>query len=207
MIAHAVKGRGVFVAVVGPIGAGKTSIMRLAADTLANDSAVCFVRRVTTCNDNADEVHDTLSAADFLAAEAAGAFAVSWQANGLHYGIPNAVRDDIAAGRVVVTNASRDKSQEIKLLFQRSIVIHITATVDTLRTRLMARGREDAETVDMRLARSMMLEQGVTADIRIENNGALESATKQFIHSIVALKPSTAADGTRQANTPAVRRA
>jgi ribose 1,5-bisphosphokinase len=207
MSAAADGNRGVFVAVVGPSGAGKDSIMRLAAETLGTDTGIQFVRRVITRQENADEAHDTLSAADFALADASGAFAVSWQANGLHYGIPNSVRSDIAAGKVVVANASRDKAQEIKTLFQRAIIIHITASVETLRARLLARGREDAETVDSRLARSLMLEQGFTADIRIENNGALESATKQFIHSILALKPVASTHVPKGAPARSVRRA
>ncbi len=181
--------------------------MRLAAEMLADDKAIHFVRRVITRDDTADEAHDTLIVDDFLAAKANGAFALSWQANGLHYGIPASVRDDIGAGKVVIANASRDMAQDIKTLFPRAIIIHITASVETLRARLLARGREDAEAVDLRLARSLMLEQGFTADIRIENNGALESATKQFIHSILALKPGAQTGAAGRDTAVAMRRA
>jgi ribose 1,5-bisphosphokinase len=186
------KACGVFVAVVGPSGVGKDSIMRLAAEMLTGDERIHFVRRVITRAENADEAHDTLNEAEFLEASRAGRFAVHWSANGLHYGIPISVCDEINAGKVVVANASRDKANEIKHLFAKAIIVHITASVETLRARLLARGREDVETVDIRLARSLMLEQGFTADIRIENNGALESATKQFINAVLALSSQQA---------------
>jgi ribose 1,5-bisphosphokinase len=183
------KGAGVFVAVVGPSGAGKDSLLRLAQETLSGDLSYSFVRRVVTRPENEDEAHDTLTHEAFARAQADGAFAVTWSANELFYAIPDSARDDVAAGRVVIANASREAAQAIKAAFPRTIIIHVTASVETLRARLLARGREAADAVEARLARSLMLEQGFTADIRIENNGALETAAKQLLNALAAVKP------------------
>jgi ribose 1,5-bisphosphokinase len=179
---------GVFVGVVGPSGAGKDSIMRLASQMLHNDQDICFVRRVVTREAGSDEAHDTMTVETFREAAEAGQFALNWQANGLDYGIPASIHADLAAGRIVVANTSRDIAPEIKSKFPRAIIVHITASTEVLKERLAARGREDADTRDLRLARSIMLEQGFQADIRIENNGALETATKQFMNALLALK-------------------
>jgi ribose 1,5-bisphosphokinase len=164
--------------------------MRRAAELLADDETICFVRRVITRDENADEAHDTLSVDEFLAREAQAGFALSWQANGLHYGIPVSAHQDITDGKVVVANASRDKAPEIKRIFKRSVVIHITAASETLRQRLTARGREHADAIELRLARSLALEQGLSADIRVENYGILDVAVRQFVNALIALKPA-----------------
>jgi ribose 1,5-bisphosphokinase len=181
---------GVFVAVVGPSGAGKDSILSLAGQWLSADPSFHFVRRVVTRPANGGEDHDSMTPLQFEAAQRDGRFAASWTANGLSYGIPAAETQALAHGVVVVANASREAAPAIKAAFPRSMIIHITASVETLRARLLARGREDADSVDLRLARSLMLEQGFAADIRIENNGALETAAKQFVETLVALKPA-----------------
>jgi ribose 1,5-bisphosphokinase len=178
---------GVFAAVVGPSGAGKDSLLREAARRLAGDRRFHFVRRVVTRAGNGDEDHDTLTEAEFQALNAAGGFAIHWMANGLSYGIPASVHDHLAAGRVVIANASRDRAGDIKRAFARALIIHVTASVATLRERLLARGREDAAAVDLRIARSISLEQDFAADIRIENNGTLESAADQFTEALIAL--------------------
>lgn len=90
---------GRLVLVVGPSGAGKDTLMRLAQEQLRDDRRFIFVRRVITRKaDAALEDHDTMSEAAFAAAEAAGAFMLSWRAHGLGYGLPRSVADEIAAG-------------------------------------------------------------------------------------------------------------
>ena len=67
---------GVFVAVVGPSGAGKDTVIAYARDRFADDASVEFVRRVITRpSDAASEDHDTLEDAAFEEAENASAFA------------------------------------------------------------------------------------------------------------------------------------
>ena len=75
---------GVFVAVVGPSGAGKDTLIAYARDRLAERRRVEFVRRVITRpSDRSSEDHDTLADAAFDEAESAGSFALSWSAHGL----------------------------------------------------------------------------------------------------------------------------
>ncbi len=70
---------GAFVAVVGPSGAGKDTLIAHAKAALADEPPVEFVRRVITRpSDGATEDHDTLTEAEFLEALANGAFALAW---------------------------------------------------------------------------------------------------------------------------------
>ncbi len=183
-------GKGIFVAVVGPSGAGKDSIMRAAAAAFNSDYTVHFARRIVTRASNADEDHDSVSESEFSALIEAGTLALHWKANGLSYGIPASIHNRLAAGHVVIANASRAIAAEIKTIFPRNVIVHITASEDVLRNRLAARGREAASDLKLRIARSNALEQEFGADIRIENNGELEDAAAQFIKAIRALKPA-----------------
>ena len=181
---------GIFIAVVGPSGAGKDSLLRAAAAAFANDHTVHFARRIVTRVSGSDEDHDSVSDGEFAALVDEGAMALHWYANGLRYGIPASIRNRLASGHLVVANASRAIAAEIKTTLPRSVIIHVSASENILRHRLVARGREPAPDLEMRLARSTELEQQFGADIRIENNGELEDAVAQFVDAIRALKPS-----------------
>jgi ribose 1,5-bisphosphokinase len=99
---------GAFVAIVGPSGAGKDTLIAHARTVLSGEPQVEFVRRVITrpC-DGATEDHDTLDEEGFAQSQAAGAFALAWQAHGLSYGIPAGVDRVIDNGHVAVANVSR----------------------------------------------------------------------------------------------------
>ena len=87
-------------AVVGPSGAGKDTLMAAAA---ARVPALRLARRVITRPaDAGGEDFDGVTEAAFQRRLAAGAFALHWQAHGLHYGIPAAIDQDLAAGRCVL---------------------------------------------------------------------------------------------------------
>ena len=187
---NGVAATGIFVAVVGPSGAGKDSIMRVAAAAFAGDYTVHFARRIVTRISNSDEDHDSVSEGEFAALIEAGALALHWKAHGLFYGIPASIHNRLAAGHVVIANTSRAIAPEIKTTFPHSIFIHITAAADVLQQRLTERGREASADQMLRIARSNALEQQFGADIRIENNGELEDAAADFIKAIRALKPT-----------------
>ncbi len=99
---------GAFIAVVGPSGAGKDTLIAHARAALSGEPQVEFVRRVITrpC-DGATEDHDTLADAAFDEALADGAFAIAWEAHGLRYGLPASVDLAIENGHVAVANVSR----------------------------------------------------------------------------------------------------
>lgn len=140
-----------------------------------------FVRRVITREADPHEEHTPVTPLQFRLMKGDGAFALSWSANGLSYGLPADINDDIARGAVVVANVSRDVVPMVRETFARTLVLHVTASADVLSQRLAARGREDEAGQSERLARSLLREQTVEADIRIENNGDLASAQAQFI--------------------------
>jgi ribose 1,5-bisphosphokinase len=172
---------GVFVAVVGPSGAGKDTLIAYARESFGDEAGVEFVRRVITRpSDAASEDHDTLADAAFDEAEKAGAFAVSWTAHGLRYGLPINVDAVIANGHVAVANLSRGAISLVKGRYANVVVAEVTAAPEVLAQRLSARGRESHGEVLARLARSAELD-GVPGAVRIDNGGTREEAGGRFV--------------------------
>ncbi|CAN0654191.1 phosphonate metabolism protein/1,5-bisphosphokinase (PRPP-forming) PhnN [Nitratireductor aquimarinus] len=173
---------GVFIAVAGPSGAGKDSVMDYARQRLGpQDSDVTFVRRVITREmDGAGEAHDCLTRADFDEAEAKGAFAVSWEANGLKYGLPASVDDIVRDGHVAVANVSRAVIPLLRERYGNVVAVIVTAARDVLAERLSSRGRETREEVLARLERAHAKELTVEGATVIDNSGTLEEAGERF---------------------------
>jgi ribose 1,5-bisphosphokinase len=144
---------GTLVLVVGPSGAGKDTLLSLARGRLAGDQRIVFPRRCVTRPPGGYEDHDTLDAAGFADAVAAGRFLLHWRAHGLSYGVPASAAADLARGCTVVVNASRAVVAEALARFPRLLVAHITAPAAVLAQRLADRSREHGPDAAARLAR------------------------------------------------------
>src|SRR5690606_27135470 len=111
------------VLVVGPSGAGKDMLINAARAALTGDGRFVFPRRVVTREAFAAlEDHDSVTPTDFALLAANGAYALSWEAHGLRYGIPASIADDIAAGRVVVLNGSRAMVEPARERFAGTVI-------------------------------------------------------------------------------------
>lgn len=173
---------GTMVVVVGPSGAGKDSVMSYAARHFAGEPRLEFVRRVITRPaDAGGEVHEAIDVAGFRERAAVGAFAVSWDAHGLCYGIPRETHDQLAGGVTLIANGSRSALPDFAGAYPRLKVVLITARPEILAARLAARGRESAEAIARRLDRAVP-EIVVAADtVVIDNSGPLEEAGEAFV--------------------------
>lgn len=173
-------GPGRLVLVVGPSGAGKDTILSRVREACADDLSIVFPRRVVTRPHGDNEDHDSLDEERFAAASRDGAFALSWQAHGLSYGIPAAVDDDLRVGRVVVCNVSRGIVAQARARYARVLSVLITAAPDLLRKRLAARGRASDASLAERLDRNMRYSE-FSADAVIRNDGAVEDTIMSFL--------------------------
>lgn len=173
--------RGCMIVVVGPSGAGKDSLMALAARRLARRSDIAFVQRmVTRPGDAGGEAHQPLSRDEFEAMAAAGDFAVFWRAHGHGYGIPAATIETVRAGHYLVANGSRGALVDFAAVYPSLAVIHVTADRDSLFTRLAARGRETAEEISARLDRPEPSLPAGLAIYTVDNSGDLSEAGWRF---------------------------
>jgi ribose 1,5-bisphosphokinase len=173
---------GAFVAVVGPSGAGKDTLIAHAKTALADESQVEFVRRVITRpSDGATEDHDTLTDGEFLEALAKGAFALAWEAHGLRYGLPASIDRAIENGHVAVANVSRGALPALRQRYANVAVVEITADPEILAARLAGRGRESRSEILARLARTISCDTTGPNAIALDNSGSKEIAGDKLV--------------------------
>ncbi len=173
---------GTMIVVVGPSGAGKDTLMDYAATQLSGRPGFHFTRRVITrSGDAGGENHDAVSMHEFNRLKDAGAFAVSWEAHGLKYGIPASVYHHLDAGDVVIANGSRSALPHFGTAFSRLKVVNIVAQPDVLARRLEQRGRESREDILRRLERSSLTVVGDFDVTTVDNSGAIEDAGKTIL--------------------------
>ena len=178
---------GKLVLVVGPSGAGKDTLINGAKAALADDRDFVFPRRVVTREAVAAlEDHDTVTPEQFALHEANGAYALSWEAHGLRYGLPVSLVDDLNAGRIVVMNGSRAMTGAAVEKFPGTRVVLIEATPEVRAARLAGRGRESAAEIEARLRREVNAP--VPDAIRIDNSGARDDGISRFLAALRALR-------------------
>ena len=176
-------GPGRLVLVVGPSGAGKDTLLRLARAACAEDHDIVFPRRVVTRASSADEDNIAVSPDEFAHAREHGDFAVHWDAHGHSYALPLEINDDICAGRSVVVNVSRTMISALRQAYANVIVVAITAPPDVLAQRLAARARNSDGNIAERLARSVD-DASASADVTILNAGSAEYHGRQLVRVI-----------------------
>ena len=176
---------GSLVLVVGPSGVGKDTLIGGARHALEADKRFVFVRRLVTRKADSDsEDHDSLDAATFHEMDAAGRFALSWDAHDLRYALPLSVDTDLTLGKVVVANVSRHVVAEAMAKYPACAVILITAEISCRAERLVRRGRESGDQITARLAReSAPVPNGVNPII-IDNSGMLAIGVTAFVMAL-----------------------
>lgn len=170
--------RGCFVAVVGPSGAGKDTLIRAA---MADRTDLVLARRVIS-RPPAPESEDfeCVTEAEFTTRQASEDFALHWQAHGLRYGIPTSVEDLLSQGTTVLVNLSRGMIDAARAQFDPFRVIAVTAPGKILASRLASRGRENAEDIAARLERADHAVPSGPDVWTIDNAGELEESITAF---------------------------
>ncbi|WFU24233.1 phosphonate metabolism protein/1,5-bisphosphokinase (PRPP-forming) PhnN [Bradyrhizobium sp. CB1717] len=176
-------GPGRLVLVVGPSGAGKDTLLRLAQAACSDDPDIVFPRRIVTRASSADEDNIAVSQDDFRRAREHGDFAVYWEAHGHSYALPLEINDDIRAGRAVVANVSRTVIAALRQAYANVVVVAITAPPDVLAQRLAARARHSDGNIAERLSRSVD-DASAQADVTILNAGSAEYHSRQLVRVI-----------------------
>lgn len=174
---------GLWVFVCGPSGAGKDSVLGWAATRLAARQDIVFARRMVTRPSRLGSDHDAVTPEQFARVLGAGSLAWCWEAHGFHYGIEAGYAAQVAAGRVVVVNGSREHAGALEASKQVRVV-QIVVDADQLAHRLEQRGRDAPHEVSQRLARNAFFSD-LRTDHTIYNQGELADAGRQLVDYLV----------------------
>lgn len=175
---------------MGPSGAGKDSLLAWLRLQLSAQAPVRFARRtIDRPAQEGGEQHESILTTDFHAQAATNAFALHWSANGLHYGIRNTELDGLQSGQWVFVNGSRAHLPVALDRYPDMTVLHITASTEVLRQRLLSRGRESPKMVEARVQRTAGLQIPHNSRfIEVHNDSSLEAAGHQLMKSLKGLE-------------------
>lgn len=165
---------GLWVVVCGPSGAGKDSVLQHAQQVLEGVPGIVFAQRLVTRAVGPGACDAELDPDALRTLLACGGAAWHWQAHGHDYVIDAAYADRVRRGEVVVVNGSREHAAGLRGRSDVRTVL-VTAPAATVHERLLARGRESAGAVALRMERNAVLSQ-VEADFVIANEGPLAAA-------------------------------
>jgi ribose 1,5-bisphosphokinase len=174
-------GPGRLILVVGPSGAGKDTLLGFAKAACAEDAEIVFPRRVVTREASSSEDNIALTPDEFREALARGDFAMHWEAHGHSYGLPQAIDDDIRAGRSVIVNVSRTVIEAARRAYSNVVVIAITAPPEVLAERIQMRARSSDGNSDQRLSRTV---DTAAPDVTILNVGRPEDHARRLVRAI-----------------------
>jgi ribose 1,5-bisphosphokinase len=169
---------------MGPSGAGKDSLLDAARERLTARGCLIARRAITREGQGPGEDAEVLSPESFSECEQAGAFAMSWRANGLAYGIPRQIDDWLVAGHDVLVNGSRGYLEEARRHYPELVAVLLTVEPDVLHRRLLRRGRETPAQIDARLRRSTQFADTATLGERLhllDNSGDLSQAVERLL--------------------------
>jgi ribose 1,5-bisphosphokinase len=176
-------GPGRLILVVGPSGAGKDTLLRLAQAACAADGGIVFPRRVVTREASPFEDNAQVSLDGFRQARSQGEFAVHWEAHGHCYALPRAIDGELRAGRTVVANVSRTVVDAMRRAYADVTVVSITAPPEILAERLAARARSSDGQIEHRLDRAVD-NAAAAPDLTIANIGSAEAHARELVRII-----------------------
>ncbi|MCB2251492.1 phosphonate metabolism protein/1,5-bisphosphokinase (PRPP-forming) PhnN [Pseudomonas chlororaphis] len=186
---------------MGPSGSGKDSLIDAARGALEQLHCDVVRRVITRSAESVGEDAQGVSADEFDRLEQQGAFALSWRANDLAYGIPAEIDEWLAAGRNVLVNGSRAYLEQARQHYPQLLAILLTVNPEVLRQRLVGRGRESVVQIEARLKRSAAFSMGTGATeggpvFSLDNSGELSMTLKRFLTLLVAQGISAGPDRT-----------
>ena len=178
-------GKGRFILVVGPSGAGKDTLISGARAALGSDPRFVFPERmITRAEILGIEAHKVITPAEFEEKRRSGDCALSWEAHGFGYMVPASAATAISSGRIAVCNASRSIVPDALARYPGTEVIFVDALRIIRAIRLSERGRETAEQIESRLAREVPKLPGSVPVTEIDNSGARDEGIAAFIAAL-----------------------
>lgn len=162
--------------IVGASGVGKDSLFRRAKEAFPEFN---FIKRYITREPDDNEDNLFLSEKKFKSLKENNFFISSWVAHGNCYGI---AKEDIRRG-VNFVSISRGAVGDFERVYGSVFTIHVRVSRCELEKRLKARGRESADEIEKRVARSY---KNIEAKrlIEFDNSPPIKESLKSFVKLI-----------------------
>lgn len=171
--------------VVGPSGAGKDSLIEYCREQLNGRLPIIFTHRyITRPATTGSENHVSLSTEEFKLRIEHGLFALHWESHGLYYGIGIEINYWLEKGFSVVINGSRAYLPFALEKYPDLQPILIEADAEIIKSRLNNRGREDAKSIEERIAHNEEFSLSALQIHRIQNNGTIAAAASELLNTI-----------------------
>ena len=174
---------------MGPSGAGKDSLLDWLRQHLPAGLPVQWARRtISRPAVPGGEAHESTTPDAHAALRAADAFALHWEANGLAYGVRHGELEPLARGCWLLVNGSRAYLPEALQRYPTLVAVHITASPEVLRQRILSRGRESAEQAEQRVQRALQFQAPAgAAGIEVRNDTSLDAAGWELLQALEQL--------------------
>jgi ribose 1,5-bisphosphokinase len=171
--------------VIGSSGVGKDAVMEYARKKINGEAPVLFSHRyITRPADSGGENHIALTKEEFNCMLQGNLFVFNWNSHEKNYGIGIEINYWLDHGYNVIVNGSRAYLAEAHKKKENIKVILITAKPETIKQRLLNRGRESQEEIEKRIKRNKSLKFDSSNITEISNDGDLEEAGDKFIRLI-----------------------
>jgi ribose 1,5-bisphosphokinase len=174
---------------MGPSGAGKDTLLAYARSHLPEGAPVAFAHRyITRAIGTSGENHVALSEAEFAVRADRGCFALHWRSHGWRYGIGVEIDAWLARGLDVVVSGSREHLPQAAARYPDLRVVLVTAPLEVLRRRIIARGRDSAAGIAARLERAAAWAAPThPLALEIVNDGPVERAGDALLDFLLRL--------------------
>ncbi len=185
---------GIFFAIVGASGVGKDAILSSCQPIVEAIGNYHFPTRIITRPaDAGHEEHHSISSAEFVQSVRDDRFCLWWMAHDLHYALPGEVDEKLRFDTHIIANISRRAVKDAVQKFNRVEVIEITANPDTIKNRLIMRGRETEAGIMARQLREIEPDWSCGLEVtKVENDSQLAEAVDRFISAVVRLSDQNA---------------
>jgi len=176
--------------VMGPSGAGKDSLLDWLKSRLPPESPIYFAKRTIDRPLQAlGEQHESVDSATFERLQQEQSFAMHWLANGRQYGVRHSELEPLKQQQWLLVNGSRAYLPEALRQFDGMTVLHISASADILRARLLTRQRETPQAVEARVQRAVAFSVPPTCHcVSVLNDTSLDEAGAVLMKAL-ALMP------------------
>lgn len=181
--------RGTLVLIVGNSGSGKDSLIQWVLKAWPTGRMPPFVptRLITRPPSPETEGFESISEEQFQQMAKKGTFSLQWKSYETYYGVNREIESELAKGRAVLVNVSRQIVESTRRQFPKVSVIFIRVPFQVTEARIRSRGREQGNALEPRLERAQKNPEFPSADYVIDNSGDLDKAGQQLLDILLKL--------------------